>query len=440
MIAEIGSPYYSKLSYLLYTKGIIMRYFIFFISILLLLGCGPGDHMDDDSMDENTMDSTTTLVTTTSTILYYGDITNDDVVALDTTYMQLKERISSNGEYPYEVAQALGEELYVINRADYTIGILDSSTNTINNEVALSFYPRSIHINNSDILLTSANEPAAAVITSSIASDSYTDSSYVEPISYGGENATGHPVWVDDNYFLLLDRTENTIELYHKESYTPISKLTTQSSVHHVMYKNGYYYGISEGEQNAVSPGIVKFSVANGKITLAIERLLSSLSGLPDDFNSTSWGAHHGAFHPTADYIYIGSAEGNVFVLDLVNLNLADTFKSGKGIGHFTFYNTMLITTNHYDTFKSFYDATDPTSHKFIKELNFSDQIYSGITMQSHTSHIVENKLYFMFNTDQDSTLYKIDLEKIIIENSLTLENSYCLMGSFVESTTTSSM
>ena len=435
MIAEVGSPYYSKLSYLLYTKGIIMRYSIFFISIFLLLGCGPGDHMDDDAME-----STTTEVTTTSTTLYYGDITNDDVVALDTTEMQLKDRISSNGEYPYEVAQALGEELYVINRADYTIGILDSSTNTIGDEVALSFYPRSININNSDILLTSANEPAAAVITSNIASDSYTDSSYVEPISYGGENATGHPVWVDDNYFLLLDRTENTIELYHKDSYTPISKLTTQSSVHHVMYKNGYYYGISEGEQNAVSPGIVKFSVANGRITLSIERLLSSLSDLPDDFNSSSWGAHHGAFHPTANYIYIGSAEGNVFVLDLVNLNLADTFKSGKGVGHFTFYNNMLITTNHYDTFKSFYDATDPTSHKFIKELNFSDQIYSGITMQSHTSHIVENKLYFMFNTDQDSTLYKIDLEKLIIENSLTLENSYCLMGSFVESTTTSSM
>jgi len=246
-----------------------MRYFIFFISILLLLGCGPGDHMDDDSMDENTMDSTTTEVITTNTTLYYGDITNDDVVALDTTKMQLEARISSNGEYPYEVAQALDKELYVINRADYTIGILNSSTNTIDNEIALSFYPRSIHINNSDILLTSANEPAAAVITSNIASQSYTDSSYVEPISYGGENATGHPVWVDDNYFLLLDRTENTIELYHKESYTPIDKLTTQSSVHHVMHKNGYYYGISEGEQNAVSPGIVKFSVANGKITLS---------------------------------------------------------------------------------------------------------------------------------------------------------------------------
>ncbi len=408
-----------------------MRYFIFLSSIFLFLGCGPGDHMDHDTMD-------TTEVTTTSTTLYYGDITNDDVVALDTEKMQLVERICSNGVYPYEVAQALDTDLYVINRADYTIGILDTITNTIGDEIALSFYPRSISINLSDILLTSANEPAAAIITSNISSDSYTDSPYVTPVSYGGGNATGHPVWVDENYFLLLDRTENTIELYRKDTHLPIDKLTTQSSVHHVMYKNGYYYGISEGKQNAVSPGIVKFTVTNGKITLSIERLLSSLSNLPDDFNSASWGAHHGALHPTADYLYIGSTEGNIFVLDLVNLNLADTFKSGKGIGHFVFYNTMLITTNHYDNFKSFYDATDPTAHKFIKELKFSDQIYSGITMQSHTSHIVDNKLYFMFNTDQDSILYKLDLENITIENSLTLQNSYCLMGSFVESTTTS--
>jgi hypothetical protein len=407
-----------------------MRYFIFTISIFLLLGCGPGDHMDDDAM----------TTTTTDTILYYGDISNNDVVALDISQMQLKERIASNGTYPYEIAQSLDDELYVINRADYTIGILDSSTNSIDDEVALSFYPRSISINNSDILLTSANEPAAAVINSNIASASYTDSSYVKPISYGGENATGHPVWIDDKYFLLLDRTENTIELYHKESHAPIDKLTTQSSVHHVMFKDGYYYGISEGEQNVVSPGIIKFSVANGKISLDIVRLLSSFANLPEDFNSTSWGAHHGAFHPTADYIYIGSAEGNVFVLDLLTLNLADTFKAGKGIGHFSFYNNMLITTNHYDTFKSFHDASNPTSHKFIKELHFSDRIYSGITMQSHTSHIVDSKLYFMFNTDKESILYKVDLENISIEDRLILTNSYCLMGSFVESTTTSSM
>ena len=421
-----------------------MRYFVLLSSMFFLLGCGPGDHMDDDSMDISLMhtDSMDTVaeVTTTSTTLYYGNVNDDTVVLLDIEKMQLKEIINSNGVNPYEVSQALGDELYVINRSDYTIGILDTTTDTIENEVALSFYPRSISINLNDILLTSVNEPAAAIITSNTASQSYTDSAYITPVSFGGSNATGHPVWVDDNYFLLLDRTENTIELYQKGNNSPIDKLTTQSSVHHVMIKDGYYYGISEGEQgeNPVSPGIVKFSVAEGKITLALERLLSSLSNLPDDFNSTTWGAHHGAFHPSSDHIYVGSAEGNVFVLDLAELTLADTFKSGKGVGHFAFYNNMLITTNHYDNFKSFYDATDPKTNKFIKELKFSDHVYPGITMQSHTTHIVDNKLYFMFNTGKNSTLYKINLGNITIEESLILENAYCLMGSSNESTTTS--
>ncbi len=168
-----------------------MRYYIFLSSIFLFLGCGPGDHMDEG-----------TEVITTSTTLYYGDIKNDAVVVLDTDKMQLTERISSNGVNPYEISQALDKELYVINRSDYTIGVLDSITNTIIDEIALSFYPRSISIHLSDILLTSANEPAAAIITSNTASPSYTDSAYVTPISYGGENATGHPVWVDDNYFV----------------------------------------------------------------------------------------------------------------------------------------------------------------------------------------------------------------------------------------------
>ena len=408
-----------------------MRYIFYILSTFLFLGCGPGDHMDE-SMDDST------VITTVNDTLYYGDIINNDVIGLDLKLMQQVQTINSNGEYPYEIAQALHDELYILNRKDYVIGILDPITNTIRKEIPLSFYPRSIKINLNDTLLTSANEPAAAVITSDVASTSYTDSSYKDPVSYGGSNATGHPVWVSTSEFLLLDRTENTLELYTKGSYTPVDKLHTKSSVHHILSKNGIFYGISEGEQNVVSPGIIKFTVSNGKINLISERLLSDLSGLPSDFLPATWGAHHGAFHPTKDYIYIGSAEGNVFVLDLQNLDLADTFKAGKGIGHFTFYNDMLITTNHYDTFKSFHDASDPTDHRFIKNLYFSDQIYDGITMQSHTTHIVDNKLYFMFNTDHDSTLYKVDLDTISIDQTIQLSNRYCLMGSLVSESTTS--
>jgi len=411
-----------------FIQGYTMRYLLYILFAFLLLGCGPGDHMDDD-------------VETTSThnFLYYGDITNNGVVKLDITLMEERPSIASNGLYPYEVAKALDNDLYVLNRHDNVIGVLDTTNDTIVDEILLSFFPRSISINSSNnILLTGSNKPDATTIADNSLTNVYSDSSYKTPTSYGGTNATGHPVWIDENYFLLLDRTEDTIELYQKSLNTPIDKLRTKSSVHHVLAKNGIFYGISEGRQNGVSPGIVKFTVSNGKINLLQERLLSELSNLPTDFTPNVWGSHHGAFHPTQNYIYMGSAEGNVFVLDLENLNLADTFKAGRGVGHFTFYNNMLITTNHYDTIKTFHDTTNPRSHKYITSLSFGDIIYSGITMQSHTTHIVDSSLYFMYNTDRDSTLYEIDLNSISIRRKITLPNHYCLMGTIVSDTVTS--
>jgi len=418
-----------------------MKYYGLVLSLFLLAGCGDGDTIMETveetmTRDDESMEKSETL----SQVLYYGDIINDTVVALNIDRMMLDEVIDSNGHYPYEVALGFGTELFVINRKDYTIGVLETVSNEIVQEIALDFYPRSVKINNTDLFLTSANEPAGAVVTSNTASASYSDSDYVEPVSYGGSNATGHPVWVDDTHFLLLDRTENTVELYEKDNFRPIDKFITKSSVHHVMLKDGIFYGVEEGEQNATSPGILKFSVVNGKINVLMERLLSDLSGLPDDFNAAGWGAHHAAFHPTEAYIYMGSTEGNVFVMDLENLNLVDTFKAGKGVGHITFHDNLLITTNHYDTFKSFYDASNPKSNTFLKNIYFGNRIYADTTMQSHTTHIVDNKMYFMYNTDHDSTLFEVNLDRLNIERKLTLLNHYCLMGSFMASDVESDM
>ncbi len=392
---------------------------LFLVVSVLLVGCR--DHEE---------------ITTYSNSIYYGDVNNDMVIGIDIESMSLKSVVASNGHTPYEISTAFGNDLYVINREDYTIGLFDSDSDTIVSEIDMNFMPRSTSINGSDTLVSSVNEPSEAIIAENIASDTYNDSPYLLPTSFGGSNATGHPVWIDDSYFLLLDRTENTIELYQKGIYTPVSKVITSSSVHHVLNRDGIFYGILEGQQHGVSPGVLKFSVSAGRITVIQERLLSTLSVLPADFNSETWGSHHGALHPNADYIYLGSAEGNVFVLDLETLSFADTFVSGKGIGHFLFYNDILITTNHYDTFKSFYDAQIPTANRFIKNLTLSDRVYSGITMQSHTTHIIDGYIYFVCNTDTSSTFYKVDLSTMEIADSLLMYGRYLLMGSVVSTST----
>ena len=400
-----------------------MRYSLF-VPLLLSLLLGGCRHDHDE-------------VTTYTTTIYYGDVNEDAVVAIDVDTMSLKSVEASNGLYPYEIASAPGSDLYVINRKDHTIGLMESSGNTIYDEIELMFMPRSVAISGEETLVSGVDEPSEAIFTDAGCSERYNDSVFVPPSSYGGSNATGHPYWIDDRYFLLLDRTEKSLELYDKDIFTPVSKINTSSSVHHVLSRDGIYYGILEGEQGVVSPGIVKFTVAEGKIVLLTERLLSDLDGLPTDFLAESWGAHHGALHPDSDHIYIGSAEGNVFVLDLDTLMLTDTFPAGKGVGHFLFYGTVVIVTNHYDTFKSFYDATDPTAHRFLKELSFSDMVYDGVTMQSHTSHIINGYLYFTFNTVAESRLYKVDLSTFEVAGSLVLSGRYLLMGSVISSSTT---
>ena len=388
---------------------------LFLLVSILFVGCR--DHED---------------IITDSNTIYYGDVNSDMVVGIDIESMSLKSVVASNGHTPYEISSAFGSDLYVINRQDYSIGVFDSDSDTIVSQIDLNFMPRSTLINGSDTLVSSVDAPSEAIIANNMASNTYSDSPYLLPTSFGGSNATGHPVWVDDNYFLLLDRTENTIELYQKGIYTPVSKVRTSSSVHHVLNRDGIFYGILEGKQNDASPGVLKFSVNNGSITVIQERLLNTLSSLPANFDHATWGSHHGALHPSADYIYLGSAEGNVFVLDLETLSLADTFVSGKGIGHFLFYNDLLITTNHYDTFKSFYDVSSPTANRFIKNLTLSDTIYSGITMQSHTTHIVDGHIYFAYNTDSSSTLYKVDLSMMEVVDTLVMDGRYLLMGSVV--------
>ncbi len=366
--------------------------------------------------------------------IYYGDIFNDEILIIDRETMLLEKSITSNAHYPYEIAQAPDAELAVINRDDFQIGLMKDSA--ITSTIDLPFKPRSIAINAHNILASSVNESSALIINNQRLSSLYGDSTYTLPTSYGGAGASGHPVWINESYFLLLDRTENAIELYKLGEHKPISKLITKSSVHHVMKEGKTYYGICEGVQNGSAPGVIKFTVAYEKITLDKERLISEFTDVVSDINSSTWGAHHGAIHPDGQHLYFGSREGNIFVLDLETLNLVDNFKSGLGIGHIIFYKNLLVTTNHYDNFKSFYNSKNPKNNILVTDLYFSDKRYDDIVMQSHTTHIVDNYLYFMFNEDNGSTFYKIDLKdvnNIHIDSQLKLPGRRALMGSLLQ-------
>ena len=360
-----------------------------------------------------------------SDYIFYGDINNNDVLKINYKTMELNNTIHSNGVYPYEIANGFDNELLVLNRGDTNIGLLNNSE--VTGTYTLEFQPRSISLNRTSktILLCSSSDPYSQIIADTLI---YSDSEYKEPNSFGGKGATGHPLWINEKYFFLLDRTENSIELYEVGTAAPVAKLQTSSSVHQLQKQGDYFYGTLEGVREGVSPGIVKFKIAYAKFENVNESLLSDFNNLPVDFNSTTWGFHHFSFHPDGKYLYTGSYEGNVFVFDTVNLKLVDSFKAGLGVGHFKFYQNTLITTNHFDTFKSVYDAIDPLHNKFIKNVSLSKTRVTGKIMQSHTSFIVGDNLYFTYNVADESRLYKMSLVDYKVEY-LSLPTSYCVMG-----------
>ncbi len=383
---------------------------------------------------------------------YYGDYTGDRVFVIDVSSMKIEKIIEHTGEGPYETDQVTKDYGYVLNRDDTSINVVSLHENKIESTIALKYKPRSIipSPNGKQGLLTGKSEPQAAVIDlehHEIRADGFGDSGYKSIADFGGGNATGHPYWISDRKFLLLDRTEKTIELYDTASATPLAKLATSSSVHHVFKVGNDYFGVLEGKrgataQEAVSPGLVKFSIdeKHGKLKLQQEVLLNRYAGIPKTFEPKSWGAHHASLHPDGRSIYLGSYEGTMFVIDKDSLALKDSFHAGLGLGHVAFIpeRNLAITTNHYAPFKTIVDVSDPANNRIIKNLTVAntDTAKTGKRLQSHTSHTDPDGKYFYSVSSLDGKFYAIDLAKLEVSDSVTMPGAYPLMGALVTDTT----
>lgn len=382
---------------------------------------------------------------------YYGDYAGDRLFVIDVDAMKIEKIIAQTGKGPYETDQVTSDYGYVLNRDDTSIHVVSLHENRIESTIPLNYKPRSIvpSPDGKHGLLTGKSEPRAAIVDLTqhqIRADGFGDSNYRAIADFGGGNATGHPYWIDDRKFLLLDRTEKTIELYDTSSATPLDKLATSSSVHHVFRIGDDYFGVLEGkrgatESEAVSPGLIKFTIdeRHGRLTRQREVLLNHYADKPAGFIPSRWGAHHASLHPDGRSIYIGSYEGTMFVIDKDSLELRDSFHAGLGLGHVAFVpqRRLAITTNHYAPFKTVVDVSDPANNKIVKNLTVAtgDNDDSGKRLQSHTSHTDPDGRYFYSVSSRDGTFYAIDLERLEVAGAVTMTGAYPLMGALVTGT-----
>jgi len=403
------------------------------MALIYLTGCGSSE------LSTNSIQTLDTRAPAESKLFaFYGDTQLNRILAIDVEAMELATDIPTTGTTPYTVGRAGNlDKLYAITRGSQSIDVIDINTLEITKTIALEHSPRSCAFNEylGLQLVSGKDKPMSSLI------DVETDevvavvgrNELVTPLDFGGSNATGHPMWLTRDMFVLLDREKRKIELYKvkkeegKWKVTYLSKLCTPTSAHHFIGKGvdgmdtgiliddapkDTFYLVTEGApQDHLSPRLSEVKLIGE--TLCITRTVSF--GCK---NVENMGAHHATFHPDGKHVYMGSTEGKMHVIDIVNMKLEKSIVTGKGSGHTTFVpqKDLAIVTNHHDTFITIVDTITNTK---IKDLNVSGESINDTILQSHTSFTdLNGDFFYAFATD-NGIFYEVNLDTLEVSRTL---------------------
>ncbi len=372
-------------------------------------------------------------------LAYYGDWDNNVVQIIDVDNMKLLSTVST-GDGPYGIDQQGPNKAYALTRRTESLTNVDNYTLDYAGVIDLPHKPRSTNFNANTLLsLVSGGDKAMTSIirtdidkvTKVIGHDVLTT-----PHDFGGSLSTGHPLWISDFHFFMLDRAARQIQLWNRDG-TMLSALDTVTSVHHIFQppaatmgsdENNVFYAVIEGNQaEKVSPGILRFSIVKNDLKQTAQVNLHDYD--PENLDITTMGSHHATFHPDGVNIYIGSAEGHVFVVNKNTMKIETMVDTGAGAGHTTFLpmRNQAIITNHNAKYMT---VIDTVNHTFVRNVEVAKTASQDYKSQAHTSGVSLDMKYFYSTASHDGDFFRIDLDsweitKLHIGGNL-------LMGSFV--------
>jgi YVTN family beta-propeller protein len=401
---------------------------------------------------------------TTKTKAYFGDKVNNRVVVVDVDNMKLIDAISTGHEVSYaaEVIKTKATEhkpnpkLYVDNRGSNAIDVFDSATNTITKSIALDFYPRSITVQEETglVAVSGTNKAMVAII------DSKTDvviatvgkDLVTQPTTSGhsyvssGTLASGHPHWLNENHFVVIDRQNKQIDTYKLTKNSDgtwvtslVNELVTPSPVHdlippkvhgqgHTNQNSTIFYATAEGATD-IYPSVLKLTFTAGVGLTLNEELPLKASG----YTANEMGVHHLNFLKDKKSIYVGSHEGTLFVVDYSTspMNIVKMEKAGIGAGHADEmkHNNLAVIINHKDTFITIMNTLTHTKVADIKVSNLTS--ITGQTQSHPQYHFSKDGRYFYLFLTQEGALVKVDLTKNEVVERLEIGGELA-MGSFV--------
>lgn len=374
-------------------------------------------------------------------LAYYGDWDSNRIFIFDVDNMILLTTVENTGTGPYGIDQQTPEKAYALTRQTESLTIVNNQTFENDGLISLSHKPRSTNYNpETDLTLVSGGDKAMTSIIK-VNKDKVIkvigENVETHPHDYGGSLSTGHPLWMNDKQFLMLDRAARKIQLWNPHGEL-ISTLDTATSVHHIFQppvstmnkgEEKTYYAVEEGNQSEqISPAILRFRYHENKLLQTARVELNSIDS--STYDAGVMGAHHAAFHPDGQYIYVGSAEGHVFVINKKGMKVEKVIEVGKGAGHTTFLSmrNQAIITNHNDTFVS---VIDTVNHELVRNVEVADDASPDYKSQAHTSGVSLDMQYFYSTASHDGVFYRINLDTWnVIKTQATGAN--LLMGSFI--------
>lgn len=374
-------------------------------------------------------------------LAYYGDWDSNRVYIIDVDNMRLVTTVEGTGDGPYGIDQQSVEKAYALTRKTESLTVVDNTTFEDKGTIPLSHKPRSTNYN-PDTGLTLASG-ADKAMTSVIRVDrnrvikevGENQASY--PYDFGGSLSTGHPLWLNDHHFFMLDRAAREIQLWSRDGNL-LSSLPTLTSVHHLFQppKSGLtaedvnvFFAVAEGNRETQqSPAILRFEIVNNQLQQT--GLVELVSYDPQQLDAGKMGSHHADFHPDGVHIYIGSAEGHVFVVNKDSLDIVTMIEAGPGAGHTTFapMKNLAFITNHNAPYMT---VIDTETHQFLKNIKVAESASPEYKSQAHTSGVSLDMHYFYSAASHDGVFFEIDMDRLEVSRTLYLGGNP-LMGSFI--------
>ena len=440
------------------------------VMVSLLIGCGK-DNTSLTTTQNRTDKDFYINSSNEKTRAYFGDKSNNLIVVVDVENMKVLKKIPTGNSISYASEVIKTEtshgsstpKMYIDNRGSNIISVLDSATNTITKNIALEFYPRSIDVEKRTglVSVSGVNKPMVSIIDSKTDTVIATvgENEVTAPTTSGhsylasGTMASGHPHWLNQNHFILIDRQHKLISTYKIEKNidgtwdtTKLNEIRTQSPVHNLIppeihgqhgrrhgeYLSRIFYATAEGATD-IYPSVLKLEFLEGKGLSIVDNLEIKKDGLSPNV----MGVHHLNFLKDQKTIYVGSDEGNLFIVDYSTspMRIIKTVKAGMGAGHTDEmkHNNIAVVINHKDSFITLMNTATNEKIADIEVSKLSKDELGSVQTQSHPKyHFSRDGSYFYMFLTEEGAFVKVDLVAKKVVERLEIGGKLA-MGSFIK-------